>query len=178
MSLSWRMFYINPTVATRQWGFLFALNLILWYNKNIINGEQKFKIRVAGCFLEHDGKFLILHRFSHKSQGGKWGLPAGKVEKGEADKDAVIREVAEETGFHIPLDQLEFLKEITWDFPEKIVEFVVYRADLKLPIQVKLNENEHQDFAWVTAKECYARNDLMHGVHDLLEKMGYTSREM
>lgn len=121
--------------------------------------------------MECDGKFLILQRFSHKSQGGKWGLPAGKVEKGEADKGAVIREVAEETGFHIPSNQLEFLKEITWDFPEKIVEFVVYRINLDSPIEVTLNASEHQAFAWVTAKECYARNDLMHGVHDLLKKV-------
>ena len=61
--------------------------------------EEKFKIRVAGCFLEYGGRFLILHRRSEKSQGGKWGLPAGKVDKGETDKDAVIREVAEETAF-------------------------------------------------------------------------------
>ncbi len=102
-------------------------------------------------------------------------MPAGKVEKDEADKDAVIREVAEETGFHIPPDQLEFVKEIIWDFPEKIVEFVAYRVNLESPIAVKLNENEHQGFTWVTAKECYGRNDLMHGVHDLLEKVGYAS---
>ncbi len=134
---------------------------------------EKFKIRVAGCFLEHGGRFLILHRFSHKSQGGKWGLPAGKVEKGETDQDAVIREVAEETGFHISPRRLELLQEIRWDFPEKIVEFVAYRLHLESPIEVTLNENEHQGFAWVTAKECYARDDLMHGVHDLLEKVGY-----
>jgi mutator protein MutT len=139
--------------------------------------QEKFKIRVAGCFLEYDGRFLILHRFSTKSQGGKWGLPAGKVEKEETGQDAIIREVFEETGFQIPLHQLEYLQEIRWDFPEKIVEFVVYRIKLTSPIEVILNQNEHQAFAWVTGKECYARNDLMHGVRDLLEKVGYASNE-
>ena len=140
-----------------------------------IANEEKFKIRVAGCFVEYGGRFLILHRRSEKSQGGKWGLPAGKVDKGETDKDAVIREVAEETAFQIPPDKLKFLQEIKWDFSEKIVEFVVYKTELASRIEVKLNPHEHQDFAWVTGKECYARNDLMHGVRDLLQKVGYAS---
>ena len=45
------------------------------------------KFDVVGCYLEHGGKFLLLHRVSSKPSGGMWGLPAGKVEKGETIKD-------------------------------------------------------------------------------------------
>ena len=33
--------------------------------------------------------------------GTSWGFPKGKLEEGEADEDAAVREVFEETGFDI-----------------------------------------------------------------------------
>lgn len=41
------------------------------------------RVEVAGCFLEWKDKFLYLKRNSDKPQGDTWGIPAGKVEKGE-----------------------------------------------------------------------------------------------
>ncbi|MBI5220391.1 MAG: NUDIX domain-containing protein [Candidatus Liptonbacteria bacterium] len=137
------------------------------------NIEEKPKIKVAGCFLEHDGRFLILQRCPGKSQGGKWGLPAGRVEQGETERDAVIREIREETGFSIPLEKLEFLQEIVFEFPQKTTDFFVYRVRLGSRFKVSLELQEHQACAWVTGEECYARDDLINGVHGLLEKTGY-----
>lgn len=135
--------------------------------------EEKPKIKAAGCFLEHEGRFLILQRSSEQPQGGRWGLPAGRVEQGETEKDAVIREVYEETKFLVLYEKLEFLQEVVIDFPEKITDFFVYRVNLPLNIEVVLDPREHQAYAWVTGKECYARDDLINGVHDILEKTGY-----
>ncbi len=39
-------------------------------------------IDVVGCYLEHAGEIVLLLRPAHKSSGGLWGLPAGKVEAG------------------------------------------------------------------------------------------------
>lgn len=135
--------------------------------------KEKPKIKTVGCFLEYEGRFLILHRRPEKHQGGKWGLPAGRIEKGETEMNAVIREVREETDFLIPLEKLKFLQKIVFDFPEKINEFFVYRVSLESKIKVILEPLEHQAYSWVTGKECYARNDLINGVHCLLEKTGY-----
>lgn len=41
---------------------------------------------------------LLLHR---RSDNGRWGLPGGSVEFGEAVADAVVREVREETGYDV-----------------------------------------------------------------------------
>lgn len=136
------------------------------------NFKEKPKIKVVGCFLEHEGRFLILQRCPEKHQGGKWGLPAGRVKQGETEKDAIIREVHEETGFSIPPGKLEFLKEVVFDFPEKITDFFVYRVGLESKSEVILEPQEHQAYAWVTGKECYARDDLINGVHKLLEEIG------
>lgn len=139
------------------------------------NIEEKPKIKAVGCFLEYNGRFLILRRRPEEHQGGKWGLPAGNVEQGETEKEAVIREVREETGFSIPFEKLEFLKEIVVDYPGRIIGFFVYRVNLESKIEVVLESQMHQAYAWVTGKECYARDDLIKGAHKVLEETGYAS---
>lgn len=47
-------------------------------------------IEAAGGFIENNKDFLFIHRL------GKWDLPKGKLEKGEAIENAAIRECEEE----------------------------------------------------------------------------------
>ena len=129
---------------------------------------KKYRIRTVGCFIIYKNKFLILHRKPEKSQGGKWGLPAGKVNKRESDKKAILREIREETGYKAKPKELEFLLERLWEFKDKIVEFPTYRLRLNKKIKVKHNPDEHQGYKWVTPKQCYKMKNLIHGFHDLL----------
>lgn len=138
--------------------------------------SEKPRVKRASCFLEYESRFLILHRNPGGRHGGKWGLPAGGVEQGETERNAVIREIREETGFLIPFEKLEFLQKITFDFPEKIIDLFVYRVNLESKFEVVLELRENQNYAWVTGKECYARNDLIDGVRTTLEKTGRASR--
>ena len=52
------------------------------------------------CYIEKDGKYLMLHRVSKKNDenAGKWIGIGGKFEEGESPEDCVCREVLEETG--------------------------------------------------------------------------------
>jgi 8-oxo-dGTP diphosphatase len=131
------------------------------------------KIRTVGCFMDCDGKFLILHRQPEKSQGSKWGLPAGKVDPGESDEDAIIREINEETGYVANKEELETLGVFVYNFPDKQVTFPSFKIKLKKQFEVKLSDYEHQAFKWVTAKECYDMPNLVHGLHELLVQTGY-----
>jgi ADP-ribose pyrophosphatase YjhB (NUDIX family) len=47
-----------------------------------------------------DGRLLLIKR-GHEPGAGLWSLPGGRVEPGETDEQAVIREVAEETGLAV-----------------------------------------------------------------------------
>jgi 8-oxo-dGTP diphosphatase len=51
-------------------------------------------IRAAGGVLRRDGLVAVVHR-PHR---GDWSLPKGKLEAGEDDATAAVREVLEETG--------------------------------------------------------------------------------
>jgi 8-oxo-dGTP pyrophosphatase MutT (NUDIX family) len=52
---------------------------------------------VSAVIFDRRGRLLLQQR----SDGGQWGLPGGSVEIGESLRDAVIREVSEETGLTV-----------------------------------------------------------------------------
>ncbi len=53
------------------------------------------------CYLEKDGKYLMLHRVTKKNDVNKekWIGVGGKFEPGEAPEECLMREVYEETGY-------------------------------------------------------------------------------
>lgn len=52
------------------------------------------------CYVEQDGKYLMLHRVKKKDDynGGKWIGIGGKFLEGESPDECLLREVQEETG--------------------------------------------------------------------------------
>ncbi len=57
---------------------------------------MKLVLVVAAALLDPDHRVLIARRPAHKSMGGLWEFPGGKVEPGERPEDALIRELTEE----------------------------------------------------------------------------------
>lgn len=131
-------------------------------------------MRVVGCFLEHEGKFVILLRHPHKPDGNTWGLPAGKVEAGEADCAAMVRELQEETGYSAHEAKLELLGEYDFTAPNGTTnQFVTYRYRLDQPHDIVLEKGAHTTHQWVTADECYLLPNLIFGLDELLENVGF-----
>ena len=59
----------------------------------------------VGAIIAQDGNVLLVRRANPPLQG-QWSIPGGLVEIGETTKEAVIREVREETGLQIDPVQL------------------------------------------------------------------------
>ena len=131
------------------------------------------KIRTTGCFMEYDGKFVVLHRHPDRPDGDTWGLPAGKVNADETDEQTILREIKEETGYNAAKEELEFLGDYVFEFPDLYLEFPTYRLKLKQPVDVEHKPDEHVGYKWVTGEECYAMPNLIRGFHDLLERTDY-----
>jgi 8-oxo-dGTP diphosphatase len=55
---------------------------------------------VGAVITDEKGRLLLIKR-GHDPGQGLWSIPGGRVEAGESDADAVIREVAEETGLSV-----------------------------------------------------------------------------
>jgi 8-oxo-dGTP diphosphatase len=113
----------------------------------------KPKFDVVACYVEVGDHVLILRRHLAKSEGGKWGLPAGKVDDGESLQEAMVRELQEETG--IVAEEAELEPPITShvrypDYDFTYVMFCLSRAERP---EVCLNSMEHTAFDWVTPRE-------------------------
>jgi mutator protein MutT len=114
----------------------------------------QFKPRreIAALYIENDGMILLLHRHTNKSQGNKWGIPGGKVDKNETPLQAVVREVEEETGYKFLPEKLENLNTVYVEHNEKDhIVYHMFRTKLQGdPGAVKINYNGHKGFTWVT----------------------------
>ncbi|MFH8988769.1 (deoxy)nucleoside triphosphate pyrophosphohydrolase [Streptomyces sp. NPDC017940] len=55
-------------------------------------------IAVVGAALYDEGRLLAARRSAPAELAGRWELPGGKVEPGERDEDALVRELREELG--------------------------------------------------------------------------------
>ena len=111
-------------------------------------------IKVVACLIEYKGKILLLHRHNHKSEGGKWGPPAGKMDKEDKnEKSAMLRELKEETGLVLSEDDLTFHKTFYVVYPNKKYFYHYHRALLKKDVDIIIEKNEHQDFIWMTPEE-------------------------
>jgi 8-oxo-dGTP pyrophosphatase MutT (NUDIX family) len=128
---------------------------------------------VVGCFLFHQGRFVLLLRHPHKSEGGTWGLPGGKIETGETEVQAIIREVTEETGYAAQPSELVHLGAHPF-VSSKGKRFVYssYRLELTAAHSITLEPAAHAASLWVTPLECDERDDLIPGLHELLRLVG------
>jgi 8-oxo-dGTP diphosphatase len=60
----------------------------------------ELRIPCVGAILTDGGKILLIRR-GHEPEKGRWSLPGGRIEPGETDQQALVREVREETGLEV-----------------------------------------------------------------------------
>ena len=69
----------------------------------------------VGAIIVYDNRLLLVRRANPPLQG-EWSVPGGLVEAGETIKEAVIREVREETGLDVePVKLVEVFERILRD---------------------------------------------------------------
>lgn len=95
-----------------------------------------------------EGKLLILHRRQEGKKGenerGEWCLPGGHVDPGECHKEAAERELLEETGLRVHVDEVPAMKYETADS-----DIHYFRCYLPEDMEVVVDSTEHDGVAWV-----------------------------
>ena len=64
------------------------------------------EVPCVGALVRDDDGRLLLVRRRNPPGAGLWSVPGGRLEAGEVDASAVVREVAEETGLDVVPDRL------------------------------------------------------------------------
>lgn len=117
---------------------------------------------MGGIIFDGVGRLLLIQR-GHDPGRGQWSLPGGRVEAGETDHAAVVRELREETGLDVFPGELAGM--VTRG-PYEIYDYVCeVRGGQLRP------GDDAADARWVDAA-AFAELDLTDGLADALHAWG------
>lgn len=111
-----------------------------------------FQIRVTGILIEADRLLLVKQRVSEERS---WSLPGGRVERGETLREAILREMSEETGLTVAIQKLLYVcDKPDGDPPLLHITFLLQRqgGSLQLPSN-EFDKNPISDVVWVPIEE-------------------------
>lgn len=103
---------------------------------------------VVAALIWKDNRFMICQRPASKARGLLWEFVGGKVEPGETNEQALVRECREE--LDITLSVGDFFMDLVHIYPDLTVHLFLYHASIKEGIPKLL---EHNDLRWITAED-------------------------
>ena len=103
---------------------------------------------VVAALIREDGRILICQRPVGKARALLWEFPGGKVDPGETQGEALLRECEEE--LNIRLEVGEAYCQVVHQYPDLQVRLTLYHARIKEGRPQRL---EHADIRWVTNAE-------------------------
>ena len=120
------------------------------------------------CYLEKEGKYLMLHRTKKKKDinQNKWLGVGGKLEEGESPEECLVREVKEETGLKLISYQLRGMVTYVSNLWET-EHIYLFTSD---KFEGDLIECEEGDLEWINKKEVSGLN-LWEGDKIFLEEI-------
>jgi 8-oxo-dGTP diphosphatase len=135
--------------------------------------ESDHKIACVGAVI-HDrrGRLLLIRRGQEPGRG-LWSVPGGRVEPGETDHEAVVREVEEETGLTVRPGRL--VGRVSRAAPSGGVYDIADYACEVAGADVPRPGTDADDARWVTAAD-YAGLPLVHGLTEALTEWGQLPR--
>lgn len=116
-----------------------------------------------------DGERILLIRRGSGPAAGTWSVPGGRVELGETLHEAVVREVAEETGLKVVVERfLGWVERIDDDEHFVILDFVVTALE---PDAAPVAGDDAVEALWLPLDDLGAQV-LAPGLLDFLEETG------
>ena len=107
-------------------------------------------IDVVAAIIERNGKILLAQRDAHRDQAGLWEFPGGKVEDGESQPQALIRELAEELKIDATVGQ--YIATNQWNSQQRIIRLHAWH------IEQFTGEPElhcHSALVWLAPEDAY-----------------------
>lgn len=138
------------------------------------------KLFVAGkAFITHNGKILVVREsaeYADGTQAGKYDVVGGRIKPGENLKEALKREVKEETGLNVEVGKIFAVNEWhptvkgeQWHIIANFFECtpVIPSASGNQEPQITLSE-DHDHFKWITPED-YKNQNIIENIHHIFE---------
>ena len=98
--------------------------------------------------IDEQDQYLVMIRDNHPRFGNDPDLPGGTIEVGESSGTAAVREVYEEAGISISIDDIELLYEGI-EYSAHGIEYSLYLTRITPRPEVMLSW-EHSSYKWVS----------------------------
>jgi len=103
-------------------------------------------IRVAAALIfDEQGNFLIAER-SRGKLAGKWEFPGGKIEEGETEEEAVVREILEELGISVLAEKI--IGVFSHTYKEQEIELTLVECSRCDLLQEIVSDGSHLQYIW------------------------------
>ncbi|MFI9615715.1 (deoxy)nucleoside triphosphate pyrophosphohydrolase [Streptomyces sp. NPDC052023] len=126
------------------------------------------RIVVVGAALLDGGRLLAARRSAPPELAGRWELPGGKVEPGEAPEAALVRELREELGV-----EAEAVRRVPGEWPLRSPYVLhVWTARLRAGSPEPKALQDHDELRWLTAATLWSVEWLEQDVAAVREVAG------
>ena len=105
------------------------------------------KVKVVAAIIKNNDKIFATQRGYGEFKDG-WEFPGGKVEEGETNEQALVREIQEELDTTICVDK--YVDTIEYDYPTFHLSMACYMCSIK---SGDLMLKEHEAARWLTKEE-------------------------
>ncbi|MCK5080662.1 MAG: nucleotide exchange factor GrpE [Candidatus Moranbacteria bacterium] len=126
----------------------------------MVKGGDSFArtvLTIKVAIIRDNKEVLLLKRSKKSLNSGKWDLPGGHLDKGETIREAIIREVQEETGLEIEVGEILG----TTEFSKEAKQFKEEKRGLRYLAYYKSGEvkisGEHQDHKWLSFEKAFKK---------------------
>ncbi len=109
-------------------------------------------VQVTAAIIQHPDRALanryLIARKRIGKLAGMWEFPGGKIEPGESPEECLQREIFEEFGIKITIDQ--YLTTSCYTYPHISIELIGFLATYR---EGELMLSDHDQIQWVTLSE-------------------------
>ena len=153
-------------------------------NKNQKHGglfiQRKYPTRplvgVGALVLDDDNEKILLVKRGNDPGRGKWSFPGGLVNVGEAVRDAVKREIKEETGLLVEIGDLAGVIDVVIKDDDGNIQYhyVIIDFFAKIESGEISPRSDAEDVRWIPLKDLFSLNVTQTAIN-LLRKLNLLS---
>lgn len=134
---------------------------------------MKKQVEVVAAIIFNDDKKIFLAQRSYGDLKDTWEFPGGKVEQGETNEEALVREIKEELNSTIKVEK--FFDTVTYEYPTFIIKLNCYICKL-IEGRLTIDEAIHEGCKFVEINNLL-KEDLAPADYIIANKIKDTYKE-